>query len=507
MTPPRPLVLCILDGWGMRKEPEANAPLLANTPNFDRVWESCPRTTLTASGEAVGLPDGQIGNSEVGHTNIGAGRIVWMDLPRISRAIDRGEFGTNPALTKAIAQVSASQGKMHIAGLLSDGGVHSHMDHMIAATRAVAAAGIPVCLHIYLDGRDVAPGSAAGYVAALEKALPPGARIASVSGRFFAMDRDNRWDRVSAAYRAMVAADGKPAPDAGAAVAQAAAAGETDEFVTPHVITGHEGIRDGDGLFFINFRADRAREILSAIIDPDFDGFDTGPRPDLAAALGMVSYSDRLSGFMAVMFPPEEIVNTLGAFLSSQGKAQFRIAETEKYPHVTYFLNGGVEEPYPGETRYMAPSPKVKTYDMKPEMSAAQVTQNLVAAIKSGTYDLIVVNYANPDMVGHTGDLAAAIAACEAVDAGLGDVLAALEAAGGAMLLTADHGNCDMMTDPKTGGPHTAHTLSPVPLVLIGGPDGAGLDAGGVLGDLAPTLLALMGLDAPKEMTGRTLLV
>lgn len=506
MTVPKPVVVCILDGWGMREEPAANAPMQAKTPNFDRIWETCPRTLLSASGEAVGLPEGQIGNSEVGHTNIGAGRVVWMDLPRISRAIRDGSFATNDVLLSGVADVKAAGGVMHIAGLLSDGGVHSHIDHMIAATQAVTGAGVQVKLHVFLDGRDVAPSSATGYVADLEARMPSGADVATVSGRFFAMDRDNRWERVSAAYRAMVNAEGASALSAGDAVTQAASAGETDEFVTPHVIAGYGGMQDDDGLFFANFRADRAREILSAIVDPDFAGFNAGKRPKLSATLGMVSYSDRLSTMMGVMFPPEEIVNTLGAYLAGLGKAQFRIAETEKYPHVTYFLNGGVEEPYPGEVRYMAPSPKVKTYDMQPEMSAGEVTENLVQAINGGEYDLIVVNYANPDMVGHTGDLDAAIAACEAVDEGLGEVLTALETAGGAMLVTADHGNCDMMVDPETGGPHTAHTLSPVPLVLVGGPQGVRLEQGGVLGDLAPTVLELMELQAPEEMTGRSLI-
>jgi 2,3-bisphosphoglycerate-independent phosphoglycerate mutase len=506
-VPMRPVVLCILDGWGINPEREANAVALAETPNFDRIWAEYPHGQLAAHGPAVGLPEGQMGNSEVGHTNIGAGRVVWMDLPRIDNAIADGSFAANAALAGFVRQVRASRGVAHVAGLASPGGVHSHQRHVAAAAAVMAKAGVPVAVHAFLDGRDVPPRSAAGQVAELEAALPEGAHIATVSGRFYAMDRDRRWDRVALAVAAVLRGEGLRAPSAVEAVEAGYARGETDEFVTPTVIGDYAGARDGDGLFFANFRADRARQLLGALVDPGFDGFEVGARPRWAAVLGMVQYSDTLDRFMPAMFPSEEIVNTLGAWVAGKGLRQFRLAETEKYPHVTFFLNGGVEVPAAGEDRHMAPSPKVRTYDLQPEMAAAEVTERLVRAIRSGNYDLIVVNYANPDMVGHTGDLQAAIRAVEAVDEGLGQALAAVEEAGGAMIVTADHGNAEVMVDPATGGPHTAHTLNPVPVVLVGGPDGARLRDGGRLSDLAPSLLELMGLEQPAEMTGRSLVM
>jgi 2,3-bisphosphoglycerate-independent phosphoglycerate mutase len=361
-------------------------------------------------------------------------------------------------------------------------------------------------VHCFLDGRDVAPSSAAGQIAEFEAGLPVGARIATISGRFYAMDRDNRWERVAAAVAVILKGEGKRAPTAREAITNAYAAGETDEFVTPTAIGDYAGAADGDGLAFANFRADRAREILSALIVPDFDSYDIGARPRFVSVLGMVQYSDALSTHMKAMFPSGEIVNTLGHWVASHGKRQFRIAETEKYPHVTFFLNGGVEVPETGEERYMAPSPKVRTYDLQPEMSEPEVAANLVAAIRSGEMDLIICNFANPDMVGHTGVLSAAITAVEAVDEGLGQVLAAIKDMGGALVVTADHGNCEMMVDPETGGPHTAHTLNPVPVVLYNGPAGVSL-RNGRLADLAPTLLQLMGLPQPPEMTGQSLIV
>ena len=503
----RPVVLCILDGWGLSPAHEANAVALAHTPNFDRIWENCPHTTLTAHGPAVGLPEGQMGNSEVGHTNIGAGRVVWMDLPRIDSAIADGSFAGNPALARFITAVKARGGTAHLAGLASPGGVHSHQRHMVAAAEAIASAGVPVAVHAFLDGRDVPPTSAAGQIATLEAALPEGARIATVSGRFYAMDRDHRWERVAAAVAVILRGEGARAASTAEAIAAAYARGETDEFVTPTAIGDYSGARDGDGLFFANFRADRARQILEALVDPGFDAFDVGPRPDWSARLGMVEYSSGLNAFLDTIFPAQSITNTLGAWVAAHGLRQFRLAETEKYPHVTFFLNGGAEAPAAGETRYMAPSPKVRTYDLAPAMAAAEVTTQLIDAIRSGEQALIVVNYANPDMVGHTGDLSAAIRAVEAVDTELGEVLAALEAAGGAMIVTADHGNCEVMVDPDTGEPHTAHTLNPVPVVLVGGPPGAQLRDGGRLADLAPSVLALMDLAQPDEMTGRSLIV
>jgi 2,3-bisphosphoglycerate-independent phosphoglycerate mutase len=504
MTTPKPVVLCILDGWGHREERRANAPALAHTPTFDRIIATCPHNLLITHGPDVGLPTGQMGNSEVGHTNIGAGRVVAMDLGQIDLAIEDGSFFSNQALLDFIARLKTSGGVAHLIGLVSDGGVHGHMTHIIAAMRAITQAGVPVILHAVTDGRDVAPKSAYGYLEDLQAAMPDGARIGTLTGRYYTMDRDNRWERVAEAFEAMVHGKGLRAATAHAAVTAGYNRSETDEFITATVIGDYAGARDGDGLFCLNFRADRAREILSAMADPAFDAFDGGTRPAWAACLGMVEYSDAHNAYMTTVFPAREIVNTLGEWVAKHGKRQFRLAETEKYPHVTFFLNGGEEQPETGEDRYMAPSPKVATYDLQPEMSCAEVTDHFVQAIHDG-YDLIVVNYANPDMVGHTGDLKAAIAACEAVDKGLARVLAALTDVGGAMIVTADHGNCEVMVDPETGGPHTAHTLNPVPVALVGGPSGIRLKPGR-LADLAPTLLELMGLPKPPEMTGESLI-
>ncbi len=505
MPAPKPVVLCILDGWGLSDRTEGNAPLLAETPTFDAIMRNGPRATLTTHGPDVGLPSGQMGNSEVGHTNIGAGRVVAMDLGQIDLAIEDGSFFENRALLHFIDALKRSGGTAHLMGLVSDGGVHGHLDHIAAAARAIADAGVPVVLHAITDGRDVAPQSTETYLQLLAARLPGAAQIVTVSGRYYAMDRDNRWERVKRAYDAIIRAQGHVAATAENAVADAYARGETDEFILPSVIGGYEGLQEGDGFFCLNFRADRAREILAAIGQPEFDGFDTGPRPALAAFMGMVDYSDRHATYMTTAYPKAEIVNTLGAWVAAQGKRQFRLAETEKYPHVTFFLNGGKEQPEKGEDRFMPKSPKVATYDLQPEMSAGEVTDKFVEAIHAG-YDLIVTNYANPDMVGHTGDLDAAIRACEAVDQGLMRVVDALRQEGGAMIVTADHGNCETMVDPKTGGPHTAHTLNPVPVALVNGPEGAALREGGRLCDLAPTLLELMGLPQPSEMTGKSLL-
>jgi len=504
MNTPKPVVLCILDGWGLRDDPQGNAPLLAKTPHVDRIMQSCPSATLTTFGPDVGLPQGQMGNSEVGHTNIGAGRVVAMDLGQIDLAIEEGAFATHQPLLDFVETLKQTGGTAHVMGLVSDGGVHGHLTHMIAAVRALRAQGIPVVIHALTDGRDVAPRSALGYFETLQAALPDGATIATVSGRYYAMDRDNRWDRVAKAYEAIVQGKGGAAPTARDAVNDAYGLDENDEFITPTVLEGYTGVQDGDGIFCLNFRADRAREIMSALADPEFDAFDTGARPAWSAVMGMAEYSDAHGAFMTTMYPKPEIVNTLGAWVAQHGLRQFRLAETEKYPHVTFFLNGGEETPTTGEDRYMPKSPNVATYDLQPEMSCAEVTERFVQAIKD-RYDLIVVNYANPDMVGHTGDLDAAIAACEAVDTGLGRVLEALEDVGGAMIVTADHGNCETMIDPETGGAHTAHTLNPVPVAVVGGPDGASLRSGR-LADLAPTVLQLMGLDQPAEMTGKSLL-
>ncbi|SIS85514.1 phosphoglycerate mutase [Roseivivax lentus] len=500
----KPVILTILDGWGLSDTREANAPALADTPNMDRLMRDCPHATLITHGPDVGLPTGQMGNSEVGHTNIGAGRVVAMDLGQIDLAIEDGSYFENAAILDFAQKVAEAGGRAHLFGVASDGGVHGHLNHILATAKLLTGKGVEVVVHAITDGRDVPPKSADGFIDRLAEKLPEGARIGTVIGRYYAMDRDNRWERVETAYRAIVDGQGQEKASTPArAVAQAWDAGKTDEFIPATVIEGYEGMAKGDGLFCLNFRADRAREILAAICARDFDGFDRDA-PELSARLGMVEYSDAHNAYMDTAYPKRKIVNTLGEWVARHGKSQFRLAETEKYPHVTFFLNGGKEVPEEGEDRFMPSSPKVATYDMQPEMSAPEVTAKFVEAVRAG-YDLIVVNYANPDMVGHTGDLEAAMAACAEVDRGLGEVLAALDEVGGAMIVTADHGNCDVMVDPETGNPHTAHTLNPVPVILVGGPEGAQL-AEGRLADLAPTLLELMGLEQPAEMTGRSLI-
>lgn len=505
MSRPKPVILCILDGWGIGPVPETSAPAMAQTPTMDLLTATCPNATLITHGPDVGLPRGQMGNSEVGHTNIGAGRVVAMDLGQIDLAIEDGSFFENGEIASFVGKLRATGGTAHLMGVISNGGVHGHLNHITAAARHIAGAGVPVVIHAITDGRDVAPDSAPTFMAALEEVLPEGARTGTVIGRYWAMDRDNRWERVERAFRAMVLGEGTPANSATAAVLDAHTAGEMDEFITPRVIDGYNGAMDGDGFFCLNFRADRAREILLALADPEFSGFDAQERPHWAALLGMVDYSKRHDTFMPAAYPKRAVVNTLGEWAEKNGLTQFRIAETEKYPHVTFFLNGGIEAPSAHEDRYMPASPKVATYDLQPEMSAPEVTDRLIAAIEKG-YDLIVVNYANPDMVGHTGSMPAAIAACEEIDRDLARVLVALKAAGGAMIVTADHGNCDCMVDPVTGGPHTAHTLNPVPVILVGGPQGVTL-RDGRLADLAPTLLDLLHLPLPPEMTGQSLIV
>jgi len=496
----------ILDGLGLRAEREGNAVALAKTPTLDRLTETRPMATLLTHGPDVGLPVGQMGNSEVGHMNIGAGRVVMMDLPKIDAAMNDRSFDTRPAMRAHIDALKANGGTCHLLGLLSPGGVHAHQRHVAHIARLVAGEGVPVALHLFGDGRDVPPRSIEGYLEVLRGDLgdTPGIAIATLSGRFYAMDRDNRWDRVERAFRAIVSGEGARADTAEAAVASAYARDEKDEFIAPTVIGGYVGVAPGDGLFCANFRTDRAREILAALADPGFDGFARPARPAFAAVTGMVEYSQAHDAYMTAVFPDEEIADTLGQTVARAGLAQLRLAETEKYPHVTFFFNGGIETPDPHEERFMAPSPKVATYDLAPRMSEEAVTKRLVSAIRSGEYDLIVTNYANPDMVGHTGDLDAAIAAVEAVDAGLGQAVAAIEEAGGAMLICADHGNCETMIDPVTGGVHTAHTLNEVPVWLVGS-DAKALSAGR-LADVAPTLLALLGIAQPDAMTGRSLI-
>ncbi len=501
----RPVMLVILDGWGWREEPADNAVRQAKTPTFDRLWRSAPHSFLRTSAKDVGLPDGQMGNSEVGHLNIGAGRVVMQALPRIGAAIASGEIAHAPVLVDFIKKLKASGGTCHLLGLVSPGGVHSHQDHAAALAKILDQAGVPVLVHALTDGRDTPPQSAAEDIKRLLAAPPPSVKIATVCGRYYAMDRDKRWDRVEKAYNAIVAADAPHFPDAPAVVADAYANKKFDEFIIPAVVGDYRGMKDGDGVLCFNFRADRVREILSAMLDPDFSGFKRKRTVRFAAAAGMTQYSDELDKLMATIFPPQTLANILGEVVAEAGRTQLRMAETEKYPHVTYFLNGGREEPYAGEDRIMVPSPKVATYDLQPEMSAPDLTDKAVAAIASGKYDLIVLNYANPDMVGHTGSLTAAIKAVETVDAGLGRIAQAIEKSGGALLVTADHGNCEMMRDPQTGGPHTAHTTNPVPLLLVGARNRA-LNAEGRLADIAPTLLELMEMPKPKEMTGTSLL-
>ncbi len=501
---PRPVMLVILDGWGWRDGDADNAIRQARTPNFDRLWAAGPHAFLRTSGEDVGLPDGQMGNSEVGHLNIGAGRVVTQDLPRIARAIADGSLADGPAMRGLIGALKASGGTCHLLGLVSPGGVHAHQDHAVALARIVAKAGIPVCIHAFTDGRDTPPRSAAEYMVALSAALPAGATVATVCGRYFALDRDNRWERVSRAFGVLAHAQGARFPTAHAAIAEAYAADVTDEFIPPAAIGDYAGMADGDALLSFNFRADRIRELLASLLDPAFAGFErTAPR--FSAAVGMTRYGDELAPLMAAIFPPHSMAGLLGEVVSSAGKRQLRLAETEKYPHVTYFMNGGREQPFDGEERVMVPSPKVATYDLQPEMSAPELTRRAVEAIRSGRFDMLILNFANPDMVGHTGSLPATIAAVEAVDAGLGAIADAIAAAGGALLATADHGNAEMMRDPGTGEPHTSHTTNLVP-VFLAAAGGRGL-RDGRLADLAPTMLDLMAIPRPEQMTGQCLLV
>lgn len=504
MSVPRPVMLMILDGWGWREEAENNAVRLAHTPHFDRLWASSPRAFLKTSGLDVGLPPGQMGNSEVGHLNLGAGRVVMQDLPRINMAIEDGSIARALDASGLIAALKASGGACHLLGLVSPGGVHAHQDHAAALAHILVGQGIPVRVHIFTDGRDTPPQSAAGFIGNFMAALPPQAVIATLSGRYFAMDRDHRWERVEQAWRAMVLGEGHAFPDAPAVIAAAYAAGVNDEFIPPAVIGGYAGIADGDGLLSFNFRSDRIREILDAVLLPDFSGFQRSRLPVLAKAVSMTSYSAELDGVMPALFAPQTLASGLSETVAKAGLAQVHMAETEKYPHVTYFFNGGEETPYAREDRIMVPSPKVATYDLQPEMSAPELTDRAVEAIESGRYDLVVLNFANPDMVGHTGMLGAAIRAVETVDAGLGRVADAIAHAGGAMLVTADHGNCELMVDPVTGAPHTAHTTNPVPVMVVG--SGAAGLADGRLADIAPTLLALLGIAQPAEMTGQSLL-
>ncbi len=505
---PRPVVLCVLDGWGHRVERADNAIAAADTPVWDRLIAENPNALLQASAADVGLPEGQMGNSEVGHMNLGAGRVVMGDMPRIDAAIADGSLAANGVLGNFLDDLKASGGTAHVMGLISPGGVHSRQDQIAALVKIAGGAGVAVNVHAFLDGRDTPPASATDYLAKFESDIAgvPGAAIATLSGRYYAMDRDRRWERTALAYETLVEGKGKQGDTAASAVAASYETELTDEFVLPAVIAGYQGMKDGDGLLFGNFRADRARQILGALLDPAFDGFERRRTVRFAAAAGMVEYSAALNEFIETLFVPEKLDHILGRLVADAGMTQLRIAETEKYSHVTFFFNGGEEAPFAREERILVPSPKVATYDLKPEMSADELTGRLTEAIAGGGFDFILVNYANADMVGHTGDIAAAMKAVETVGHCLGRIVAAVNEAGGALVITADHGNAEQMRDGETGQPHTAHSRNAVPVVLVNGPAEIKSLRDGRLADVAPTLLKLLKLVQPPEMTGVSLL-
>jgi 2,3-bisphosphoglycerate-independent phosphoglycerate mutase len=504
---PKPLVLMILDGFGHSESPDSNAIMAARTPVWDSLWASAPHTLVSGSGMDVGLPDGQMGNSEVGHMNLGAGRVVYQDFTRVTKAIADGEFFDNPAICEAVDKAVAGEGAVHIMGLVSPGGVHSHEDHLVAMVDlAVRRGAEKIFVHAFLDGRDTPPRSAQPSLKMLEQAyqrLGKG-RTATLIGRYFAMDRDNRWDRVESAYQLIV--DGAAQFTAASAVDGLSAAyerGENDEFVKATRIGDAAPVADGDAVIFMNFRADRARELSRAFVEPDFNGFARPRQLEMAGFVMLTRYAADIPAPCA--YPPASLDNVLGEYLASQGKTQLRIAETEKYAHVTFFFSGGREEPFAGEERILIPSPQVATYDLQPEMSAPEVTDRIVEAIDQQRYDVIIVNYANGDMVGHTGDFDAAVKAVECLDGCISRIQDALGRVGGEALITADHGNVEKMSDHDTGQAHTAHTCEPVPFVYVG-PRRVSMREGGILSDVAPTMLALLGLPKPDEMTGRSIL-
>ena len=507
-TKRRPVVLCILDGWGWRSEVSENAIALASTPVFDRLMTECPTAFLRTSGMDVGLPNDQMGNSEVGHLNLGAGRVVNQDILRITAAIEDDTLARKAQLAELISKMSHSDGTCHLMGLISPGGVHSHQDQIVALAKILNDAGVKVSIHAFLDGRDTPPQSAANYIKQFSGIIDSLdlVSIATVGGRFYAMDRDNRWDRIAKAYRVIVSAEGDSVKDPLTLIKTSYNQNVSDEFILPTVIEGYDGMKDGDAVLMGNFRADRVRQILSALLDPKFDGFERPETITLNCATGLVEYSEALNQFMKSIFLPESLDKIFPEVISNAGLKQFRIAETEKYAHATFFFNGGIETPYPGEDRMLIPSPNVATYDEKPEMSAGEVTARLVDAVKSDKYDFIFVNYANPDMVGHTGKLPAAIKAIETVDQCLGLLEKAMVVSGGALLITADHGNAETMTDPETGNPFTSHTTNVVPAILVNSPQKNMLLENGKLADVAPTLMTLMAIDQPPEMTGRSLI-
>ena len=506
MANKKPHVLCILDGWGLREEAQHNAVKLANTPCFDRLWSSgaYPTSQLEASGAEVGLPKGQIGNSEVGHLNLGAGRVVLQTLPRMNQAFDQSEVVKNEAFQRFVDLANTGSKRVHLWGLASTGGVHSHQDHIAALYNLLNDAGFEVLVHLVSDGRDVPPFSAANQWPDLFESIPKSA-VASVCGRYFAMDRDKRWERVQRAFDAVVAGTAQNQfSDPMQAIDHAGQDQIGDEFIEPWVRQGYAGMADRDALVVANFRSDRVRQLLNAMLGFQEAAEVAGQRPQLSGLLAMTPYSEQISEHAQVVFLPEDLRQGLGEVAAAAGKTQLRLAETEKYPHVTFFFSGGREEPFDGEERFLAPSPKVATYDMAPQMSAAQVGERLEKAILAQEHDLIICNFANPDMVGHTGIVEAAVAACEAVDAQVQRAVDAIEKVGGHMLVTADHGNCELLWDEATNGPHTAHTTNPVPLILVSDTYKGSLKDG-KLADIAPTLLKLMGVDQPVQMTGDSL--
>ncbi len=510
----KPLILIILDGWGINESPENNAIAQARTPNYDAWLRDYPNAALDASGHSVGLPEGVMGNSEVGHLNIGAGRIALVGLTRIYGAIEDGSFFKNPALLAAVGSAKQNHSTLHLMGLLSDGGVHSHQDHLFALLKLAKQEGLQdVAIHAFLDGRDTPPESGLEYLQRLEEEIRAQkiGSLATVIGRYYAMDRDKRWERTEEAYRAIVEGIGEKATDARAAVAASYAAGRSDEFVKPIVMSDAQGrpqrtMKDGDAVIFFNFRADRARQLTYALTQADFEGFERRVSPKLSAYVCMAEYDQALT--LPVAFPRVELQNTFGELIAGRGLKQLRIAETEKYAHVTFFFNGGEEKVFPGEDRVLVPSPReVATYDLKPEMSAAQITDEVVNRVGQDLYDVIILNFANADMVGHSGKLPAAIKAVETIDVQLGRIHRAIAAQGGTMLITADHGNCERMVD-EAGRPHTAHTLDLVPFLLIGEAwKGSQLRPLGKLEDIAPTLLKILGIPQPAEMTGRSMIL
>ena len=508
----KPMVLVILDGYGYREDQQDNAIFNAKTPVMDALWAKRPHTLVDASGLEVGLPDRQMGNSEVGHVNLGAGRIVYQDLTRLDVEIKERTFFSNPALAGAVDNAVAQGKAVHIMGLLSAGGVHSHEDHILAMVELAAARGAEkIYLHAFLDGRDTPPRSAESSLKRFEEKFAElgKGRVATIIGRYYAMDRDNRWDRVEQAYDLMTLAKGEYQADTAVAGLQAAyVRDENDEFVKATVIRAagqaDSAMQDGDALIFMNFRADRAREITRAFVSADFDGFARKKTIKLGEFVMLTQYAADITASCA--YPPASLANTFGEWMAKNDKTQLRISETEKYAHVTFFFNGGVEEPFSGEDRILINSPKVATYDLQPEMSSAELTEKLVAAIKSGKYDTIICNYPNGDMVGHTGVFEAAVAAVETLDNCIAEVADAVESAGGQLLITADHGNAEQMRDPATGQAHTAHTNLPVPLIYVGGKSVKAV-SGGKLSDIAPTMLSLMGMEIPQEMTGKPLFI